>query len=363
MQEQVPVVLGDRSYTIRIGTDIIGDTGMYCRDLNLGRRCLMISNPIVDAFYGWVTREGLVNAGFEVSSVEIPDGEEYKDLGTLNFLYDHAVKTGLDRNCFVVALGGGVVGDIAGFFSATYMRGIPFIQVPTTILAQVDSSVGGKVAVNHSLGKNLIGAFYQPRLVVADVSVVETLPPREVLAGLAEVIKYGVIYDQEFFSFIEGNAAKLLELDREMLMRVIVRSCQIKAEIVAEDETEQGLRAILNFGHTFGHALEAVTHYTVYRHGEALAVGMVAAARLSCCLGMLKDGETERMENLLDVMGYDLSLAGIDLEQMIEAFGYDKKVLDGKIRFVLLEELGKAKLVEDIDIDLIRRVLEGMKGN
>ncbi|HHV45052.1 MAG TPA: 3-dehydroquinate synthase [Firmicutes bacterium] len=360
MQEQVTVALGERSYDIRIGSDIIGDTGRYCQDLNLGHRCLIVSNPIVDAYYGWVTREGLVAAGFEVSSVEIPDGEEYKNLETIQFLYDHAIEVGLDRNSFVVALGGGVVGDIVGFFSATYMRGVPFIQVPTTILSQVDSSVGGKVAVNHPRGKNMIGAFYQPRLVVADVSVLETLPHREVLSGLAEVVKYGLIYDEEFLQYIEANLAGLLDVHRDVLTRAVLRSTQIKAAIVAEDETEHGLRAILNFGHTFGHALEAVTEYRVYRHGEALAVGMVAAARLSRDLGLLADREVARVEELLGRMGYNLSLRGVSVDRLVEAFAQDKKVRDGRVRFVVLEGLGKAKLTDQVEIDQARQVLAGM---
>ena len=255
----------------------------------------MVTNPVVGAYYLEPVRNALADAGYDVYVVEIPDGEEYKNFETLKSIYDSLIEFGFDRSSLIVALGGGVVGDIAGFAAATYLRGIPFVQVPTTLLAQVDSSVGGKTGINHEKGKNLIGAFYQPGFVLIDTSTLDTLPEREYLSGLAEVAKYGIVLDGNLFDFMSANAGKLLDRDKESLLTVIKRSCSIKASIVEKDEKEAGLRAVLNYGHTIGHAVETLTCYKRYTHGEAVAIGMAQAARFSEFMGFSGKAETEKI--------------------------------------------------------------------
>lgn len=346
----VRVNLGPRSYSIHIGSGLLNDLGSHLNEFNYGKKILMISNPSVAALYGHTVKESLTRSGFEVITSEIGDGEEHKTLATAEKIYDLAFSRELDRRCPVVALGGGVVGDVAGFVAATYLRGVPFIQVPTTLLAQVDSSVGGKVAVNHPKGKNIIGAFYQPGLVLADTDTLGTLPDREIKSGLAEVIKYGVIWSTEFFTWLEENIEKLLGGVGETLAAAVWESCRIKARVVEEDETEQGLRAILNFGHTVGHAVEALTEYKVYTHGEAVGIGMAEAARLAEVLGMLNSSDRERIVNLIRRTGLPVDLPeGLSPEDMIESFYHDKKVTDGRLTFVLPEGIGRVSIRKDIE--------------
>ena len=291
MVRTVKVDLADRSYAIRIGRGLLPLLGKQCAALKLGRRCAVISDANVAPRYGETALKSLREAGFDPVLLTVPAGETAKSLKTVQSCYDQFAEHRLERKSFVVALGGGVVGDLAGFVAATYLRGIPFVQVPTTLLAQVDSSVGGKVGVNLKAGKNLVGAFHQPKLVLCDLDALNTLPLRQYRAGLAEVIKYGIIYDAQFFAVVENGMGKLLKRDSDLLARVVARCCEIKAEVVGQDETETGLRAILNFGHTIGHALEAISHYGEYLHGEAISIGQVAAARLSAqVLGLPADG-------------------------------------------------------------------------
>lgn len=360
--EELTVDLGERSYDIKIGADILSNLGDYMAELDIGKKVLIISNPLVDSLYGQEVAEAIAEGGFAVQKALIPDGEKYKSLETAQNLYDEAVAAGLDRTSSIVALGGGVVGDIAGFIAASFMRGINFIQVPTTVLAQVDSSVGGKVAVNHPQGKNLIGDFYQPQLVVADKKVLHTLEERELKAGLAEVIKYGVIWDEEFFSFLADNRAEIMELETKAVIKAVKTSCQIKAEVVEVDETEQGLRAILNYGHTIGHALEAVTNYDYYRHGEAVAIGMAAAARIAHKLEMITAKEVTQQERLIADFGLPTKFQDLDHDQIIEALSKDKKVQDGIVRFILAERIGKVEIIPDIPEEIIREVLKEIGG-
>ena len=277
----VKVPLGERSYSILIGTGLLRRLGAECDKLELGQRCAVISDRNVAPRYAQAALLSLTNAGFSPLLITVPAGETAKSMTQVQACYDQLAKHRLERKSFIVALGGGVVGDLAGFVAATYLRGIDFVQVPTTLLAQVDSSVGGKVGVNLKAGKNLVGAFYQPRLVLCDLEALKLLPPRQFRSGLAEVIKYGIIYDAALFKRLELNLLRVLRQDEDTLAEIVARCCQIKAEVVGQDEKESGLRAILNFGHTIGHAIEAISGYGAYLHGEAISIGQVAAARLS----------------------------------------------------------------------------------
>src|SRR5215472_4934818 len=299
----VNVPLGARSYEIKIGPGLLKELGPHCASLNLGHRCAIITDRNVAPKFGRAAQSSLKKAGFEAVLITVPAGETAKSLKVVEKCYDALAKQRLERKSFIVALGGGVVGDLAGFVAASYLRGIAFVQVPTTLLAQVDSSVGGKVGVNLDAGKNLVGAFYQPRLVLCDLETLRTLPDREFRAGIAEVIKYGIIYDAALFARLERDFSNVLARDPKTLSAVIGRCCQIKADVVGQDETEGGLRAILNFGHTIGHALEAVSHYGKYLHGEAISIGQVAAARLSAELLGLPASHVERIRRLFERAG------------------------------------------------------------
>ena len=342
--EHITVNLKDRSYPIYIGRNNLDLVGEMMKSKGLEGKAVCITNPTVGKLYAHRIISSLNSAGFETSRIDIPDGEEYKGLEWLSHIYDKLIEYKMERQSPIVALGGGVIGDIAGFAAATYLRGVPYIQVPTTLLAQVDSSVGGKTAVNHPEGKNLIGAFYQPKMVLIDVDVLKTLGDRDVKAGLAEVIKYGIIRDSNFFSFLELNYADVSGLGNG-LIHAVRMSCGIKASIVEEDETETGVRAILNFGHTFGHAIEAATHYKELRHGEAVAIGMVAAARLSLKLGLCSKNVCERIEGLISNIGLPIKLSAISYQlsanDLFKAMEIDKKVVGGKIKFVMVEDIGK----------------------
>jgi 3-dehydroquinate synthase len=356
--EAIRVELGERSYEICIGPGILPRLGDRLREFRFSRIAL-VSNPTVYALYGNTLLNSLSEAGFDAAVVTIPDGEEYKELLWAYHIYGELLKYRLDRSSALIALGGGVIGDITGFVASTYMRGISLVQVPTTLLAQVDSSVGGKTGVNHPEGKNMIGTFHQPRLVWADVETLRTLPRREFLAGMAEVIKYGVIWDETLFEFLEKNREKILSLDSGAMQFIIRHSCEIKAEVVSRDEREGGLRAILNYGHTIGHALETATGYTAHLHGEAVAIGMYGEALLSCLLGLMDRKEAERIGSLIDAYGLPSKMpSGVDEQRMISSLQLDKKAVAGELKFVLPERIGSVVVRGVRDSD---KVLESMR--
>jgi len=352
--ETIIVDLGARSYPIYIGAGIISKLGSYLKSLPVGKNALLVTNRTVRRLHGPDAEKSLTEAGFRVTVGEIGDGEQYKTLATAGCLYDLAFDRGIDRKSPVIVLGGGVTGDVAGFFAATYQRGVPFIQVPTTLLAQVDSSVGGKVAVNHPRGKNIIGVFYQPGFVLADVAVLKTLPPRELRSGLAEVIKYGIIRSGDFFAWLEENIDALLAGDPEALIHVVRESCRIKAKIVEEDETEGGLRAILNYGHTVGHAVEALTGYGIYTHGEAVGIGMVTAARLAVALELLKVSDLGRIEALVRRAGLPLEVPkNLKPKDLVNSFYQDKKATGGRLTFILPLRIGEVLIEKDLSEEQI----------
>ena len=350
MVETLKVNLGDRSYPIIIGRGLL-DGGFDLSAFVAGSDCLVVSNETVAPLYYQKLLPNL--AGRNVTSVNLPDGEAYKTVAQMQTILDQLVESGANRDTTVIALGGGVVGDIAGFAAACYMRGVNFVQVPTTLLAQVDSSVGGKTGVNHEKGKNLIGAFHQPQVVLIDTETLETLPERELKAGLAEVIKHGVICDTEFFAWLEANMQALLRRDPEALAYAIRRCCEIKAEVVAEDEREAGRRALLNFGHTFGHAIEHCQGYGEWLHGEAVAAGMVMAARLSG----IPDDDVDRLINLIASAGLPVEPPAINADDWISAMGLDKKVQSKTLRFVLLKAIGESHVTADYDPGRLDEIL------
>ena len=346
-----------RSYHIYIGQGLINSVGYYLKELNLGKSVLLVSNPKVFSLYGDLVAEKLSAAGYRVVPALAPDSEEAKSLDVAGKLYDLAYHNELDRQSVVIALGGGVVGDLAGFVAATYMRGIAFVQIPTTLLAQVDSSVGGKVAVNHPFGKNIIGAFYQPKLVLSDIELISTLDDRELRTGLAEVIKCAIIADQEFFLWLVDHIGDLLDRQPDALAMAIAASCRIKAEVVQEDETENGRRAILNFGHTVGHAIEALSGYNLYRHGEAVAIGMAAESRLASELGILTHEDENHILGLIKKAGLPLELPGqLLIDQLMVSILKDKKVIDREYTFALPVKIGRAEVVKGIPEEVLRRV-------
>ncbi|SHE82206.1 3-dehydroquinate synthase [Lampropedia hyalina DSM 16112] len=350
--DHVHIELGERSYPILIGH---GPSLWQQAQQHFpkGTSALIVTNTTVAPLYAQALRERLQAHYPVIHEVVLPDGEQYKDWQTLNLIFDALLGHGADRKAVLFALGGGVIGDMTGFAAASYMRGVPFVQVPTTLLAQVDSSVGGKTAINHPLGKNMIGAFYQPRLVVCDIDTLQTLPPEQLSAGLAEVIKYGPIYDMAFFAWLEQHVADLRAQQPDALRHAIRRSCEIKAAVVSADETESGLREILNFGHTFGHAIEAGMGYGAWLHGHAVAAGMVQASRLSHLLGHLPDDSfTRRLVQLLQQAGLPVQSPRIDPQRntarYLELMRVDKKSQGGAIRYVVLKEPGKA-ITEKVD--------------
>ena len=338
---QVDVELGERSYPIVIGSNVLSDQRQLSK-LIQGKTVTVVSNNIVAPLYLHQLEKTLEKLGKAVKSIILPDGEEHKNWQSLMQIFDELLKEKSDRKTTLIALGGGVIGDMTGFAAASYMRGIPFVQIPTTLLAQVDSSVGGKTAINHPLGKNMIGAFYQPLSVIADISTLQTLPDRELSAGLAEVIKHGAIQDEEFFSWIELNIDALRKKDPKALIHAIKRSCEIKSNIVQQDEKEGGLRAILNFGHTFGHAIEAGLGYGKWLHGEAVGCGMVMAAELSLRMGHINYVTKVRIQKLVDAAGLPTVAPGFGHQRWLELMAVDKKNEDGAIKFILLKPLGNA---------------------
>jgi 3-dehydroquinate synthase len=353
---ELRVSLGDRSYPILIGEGALTHVERMLPVLRQ-RKVALVTNVTIAKIYLERVRAQFQSHGLDVLPIVLPDGEEHKNWQTLNQVYDQLLQARAERSTTLVALGGGVVGDIGGFAAATYQRGIPFVQVPTTLLAQVDSSVGGKTAINHPLGKNMIGAFYQPRLVIADTTTLNTLPDRELSAGLAEVIKYGLIRDAEFFSWLEANVEKLLARDQAALAHAIVRSCEHKAQVVEADERETGERAQLNFGHTFGHAIESATGYGTWLHGEAVAAGMVLAAELSCRMGLLKPVDVERTRALLAAAKLPTTPPALGADCYLQHMGHDKKVEQGRLRLILLRRLGEAFVTAEFSHDLLAEVL------
>lgn len=340
--EKVLVELGAASYEIFIGEDILSGVNEFVK----GKALL-------------VTQENIFNIcanKFPCDVAFIPDGETSKSLQEAEKLYTRAIESGLDRKSVVIALGGGVVGDLAGFVAATFMRGVNLIQIPTTLLAQVDSSVGGKTAVNHALGKNLIGAFHQPRAVFIDLNFLKTLPEREIKSGLGEVVKYGVISDEKFFAYLEDNADKILQRDLKTLAHIVKRSCEIKAAVVSADEHESGLRRILNFGHTMAHAIEEETAYKKYRHGEAVAIGMIAAAMISCELGKTSADNVARLERLLKRFGMMTTCAGLDADKLFAVTFRDKKTVGGVVNWVLMKNFGDVEISSDVPAQIVKKV-------
>lgn len=345
--QTLTVDLGDRSYPIHIGPSLLDQADLIVPHL-AQKRVAIVTNTTVGPLYLERLTQTLTAADVAVTPIVLPDGEEYKNWETLNLIFDALLNSRAERKTTLIALGGGVIGDMTGFAAACYQRGVPFIQVPTTLLSQVDSSVGGKTGINHPLGKNMIGAFYQPKLVLADTGTLKTLPPRELSAGLAEVIKYGLIWDAEFFEWLEANMEKLRALDAEAVSHAIYRSCEIKAQVVAADEREGGLRAILNLGHTFGHAIESGMGYGNWLHGEAVAAGMVLAADASRRKGWLSDDDVERTRALIRRAGLPDAAPDLGVEKYLDFMGHDKKVEAGKIRFVLLKKIGEAVITSDL---------------
>jgi 3-dehydroquinate synthase len=347
--EKFTVELGARSYDILIGPGLLGEAGRRLREAECRGKIMLVSNEKVYNLYGEMAAAAIASAGYKMTTALIPDGEEYKTLATAEALYNKAFDSGLDRGSAIVSLGGGITGDLAGFVAATYMRGIAFVQLPTTLLAQVDSSVGGKVGVNHPAGKNIIGAFHQPRLVLADTATLGTLEAAEIRAGLAEVIKYGVIWDGEFLAWLEEHLDLLLRLDPAAVGKAIGISCRIKSAVVAEDEREQGIRAILNFGHTVGHAVEALTGYRVYRHGEAVAIGMAAEARLAVKTGRLDPARSRRLETMLGRAGLPVAIPpGLSPQDLLASMLKDKKTMGGELTLILPNELGRVEIVRNL---------------
>jgi 3-dehydroquinate synthase len=355
----VQVPLGNRSYVIKVGSNLLSRLGAECAALKLGQRCAVITDSNVGKIFVRAALKSLTASGFEAVLITVPAGEKSKRIAVVEQCYDKLAAHRLERKSFIVALGGGVVGDLAGFVAATYLRGIPFVQVPTSLLAQVDSSVGGKTGVNLKAGKNLVGSFYQPRLVLCDLDTLKTLPKREYVSGLAEVIKYGVIYDAVLFAQLERNLPKLLHRDVATLTAVVARCCEIKADVVGHDETESGLRAILNFGHTLGHAIENSSGYGKFLHGEAISIGQVMAARLSEKVLGLPSGDVARIEKLFTSAGLPvrIKLNAGQRKKLFTAMQLDKKVSGGEVKFVLAGKIGRVQYGCKVPADLIGQIL------
>lgn len=358
--ETVQVELGERAYPIHIGQNILAQLPAMIDAVDIKGNIALVTDSTVNELYGETVENILAEAGYTVQRCIMPAGESNKRLPQVEAFIGDFLQGGLDRASLVVALGGGVVGDTAGYAAASFMRGIPFIQIPTTIVAQVDSSVGGKTGVNHALGKNIIGAFHQPQGVLIDMTLLRSLPPRELRAGLSEVIKHGIIADEALFQHMEDNVEAILACDLEALTLPVKRSCEIKAAIVAADEKEHGTRANLNYGHTFGHGIEAVTHYTKFLHGEAIAIGMCAAGALSHQLGLVDSAFLERQKACFSAYGLPTSWDDMPVEEVLEAMKHDKKARAGTLKFVLADKIGHVIHRSDITEDQTRRALEAV---
>ncbi|MBD1899626.1 3-dehydroquinate synthase [Trichocoleus sp. DQ-A3] len=363
MESVIRVNLPQQAYEIAIASSGLEQLGAKMTSLNLGKKVLVVSNPEIFRHYGQEAIASLKEAGFDVTELTLPAGERYKTLDSVQKIYDATLENRLERSSTLVAVGGGVIGDMTGFAAATWLRGINFVQVPTTLLSMVDAAIGGKTGVNHPQGKNLIGAFHQPRLVLIDPEVLKTLPVQEFRAGMAEVIKYGIIWDADLFEQMERSPYldSLPSLDAGLLQEILARSCQAKADVVSKDEKEAGLRAILNYGHTIGHAVESLTGYRVVNHGEAVGIGMVAAGQIAVNLQMWDKADAQRQDALIQKAGLPTQLpAGLDIEAIIETLQTDKKVKAGKVRFVLPTQIGAVTVTDQVPSDVIRQVLQGM---
>lgn len=360
MVRKVMVELGVRSYPIVIGSGLADEIIAFISQAGYSTRGMIVTDANIAPLYAEQIAQITAHGGVRAEIVTIPAGESSKTLDQANELFTRAIELGLDRRSPIFALGGGVVGDLAGFVAATYMRGVPFVQMPTSLLAQVDSSVGGKVAVNHPRGKNLIGAFYQPDAVFIDLDFRKTLPAREIRAGLGEIIKYGIICDRDFFSWLEEHRADVLALDLAAALQMIARSCAIKADVVRQDEREGGLRRILNFGHTIAHAIEKETGYVRYRHGEAVAIGMAGAAELSAQMGLLCTQECQRIKCLIEAMELPIKAVGVTADAMYADLFHDKKTVGNRIHWVLAERIGIVSVRSDVPEHLIRKILLGL---
>lgn len=346
-----------QQYPIFIGANLLEKVDTLLKPY-LSHKAAIITNETIAPLYLKTIQTALDKAGVSHFSIILPDGEKYKNWQTLNLIFDGLMQNRAERKTTLIALGGGVIGDIVGFAAATYQRGAPFIQIPTTLLSQVDSSVGGKTAINHPLGKNMIGAFYQPKAVLADLSTLKSLPPREISAGMAEVIKYGVLGNHDFFEWLEQNMTELMNQNQDKLVHAIYQCCEMKANIVAQDETEQGIRAWLNLGHTFGHAIEAEMGYGVWLHGEAVAAGTVLACRLSEILGLINSQDTERVTNLLKAASLPTAPPQFSFDRWIDHMSHDKKVNSGLMRFIGLNRIGEANITEITDLEILRQTLQ-----
>jgi len=355
--KKIRVNLGKDSYDVWIGPGLLQLTGRLLKEKGFEGKLVIVTDPVVKGLHGETLSKALAKDGFKVTTLVVPAGEDQKSLDNAIRLYEQLTDAYAERSTLVLALGGGVVGDLSGFVAATYLRGVPFVQLPTTLLAQVDSSVGGKVAVDHGRLKNKIGAFHQPKLVIADTDTLKTLPKPELANGLAEAIKTALVRGKEFFLYLEQNVEKLKALDIAALEEAVFQCVRIKAEIVEKDERDAGLRNILNFGHTIGHAIESVSHFGV-RHGEAVAVGMVAAARISNRMGLLSYNDVDRLISLIEKAGLPARMPELDTAEILEAMRHDKKVDRAQMRFALLKEIGDAVISDEVSLDFVREVLE-----
>lgn len=356
----IPVNLGSRSYRIQVASGALGTVGAELAKLRVGRKAVLVSDPAVTRLHGEPVATSLRAAGFDVIRVSIPEGEQAKQLETARELWDRLLDAGCDRTATVVALGGGAVGDVAGFVAATYMRGMNFVQVPTTLLAQVDASIGGKTAIDHPRAKNLIGAFHQPRLVIVDPVVLTTLPDREFRSGLAEVIKHGIVLDAGYFGELEASIEALLARDLPTLERVVAGSCRLKAQVVERDEQEAELRWVLNYGHTIGHALEAATGFGRWAHGEAVSLGIAVEARLAECLGISRPATTDRQLGLLRAAGLPVTGLRTEPTAVVEALSRDKKSRDGRLSFVFAPDIGSFRLVSEVPKEAVLQILKDL---
>ncbi len=360
MQSLIPVDLPQNSYEIAIASGALAQIGDRLKALNLGKKVMVVSNAVIFQHYGQIVLDSLAAAGFEACSHILPAGERHKTIHSIQKLYDTALENHLERSSTFIALGGGVIGDMTGFAAATWLRGVNVVQVPTSLLAMVDAAIGGKTGVNHPRGKNLIGAFYQPKLVLIDPQVLKTLPVREFRAGMAEVIKYGIVWDRELFEQLEAapRLDHLHDLDAKLLHEILMRSCQAKAEVVGKDEKEAGLRAILNYGHTVGHAVESLTGYRLVNHGEAVGIGMVSAGQIAAAMQLWSAPEADRQNALIAKVGLPIHIPPmVSVEAIIEALQADKKVQAGKVRFILPQAIGQVIISDRVTADTLNTVL------
>lgn len=358
--KKLKLELGKNSYEVHIGLGMLSETTCRLKARGLSGKVVIVTDPTVNRLYGEALCHSMTEGAFNVTTLLVHEGEEQKSLETAARLYQELSDCCVERGTPILALGGGVIGDLAGFVAATYMRGVPLVQLPTTLLAQVDSSIGGKVAVDHGQLKNKIGAFYQPKLVIADIDTLKTLPANELANGLAEVIKSAAIQNRRFFSFLEENVYRIKALDSEVLEEVVFQTAKIKAQVVEKDERDLGLRSILNYGHTIGHAIESTSDFTI-EHGEAVAIGMLAAGRISQKMGFLEESEVARLKNLIEKAGLPIKMPNLSVEDIMQAMQHDKKVLQEKVRFVLLKSIGNVFIADKVSPSLIKEVLVSAK--